>query len=71
MAGLPHFSSAKAAVQLYEPVYLNQFEVIIQPPVGVALPQGNGGRSLLIENVLSVVGRQKKMHRRVQQVLFP
>lgn len=56
MAGLPHFSSAKAAVQLYEPVYLNQFEVIIQPPTGVSLPQGNGGRSLLVENVLSVSG---------------
>lgn len=56
MAGLPHFSSAKAAVQLYEPVYLNQFEVIIQPPVGVTLPTGNGGRSLLVENVLSVSG---------------
>ena len=56
MAGLPHFTSAKAAVQLYEPVYLNQFEVIIQPPAGVALEQGNGGRSLLVENVLSVTG---------------
>ena len=56
MAGLPHFSSAKAAVQLYEPVYLNQFEVIIQPPVGVTLPAGNGGRSLLVENVLSISG---------------
>lgn len=56
MAGLPHFSSAKAAVQLYEPVYLNQFEVIIQPPAGVTLEQGNGGRSLLVENVLSVSG---------------
>lgn len=56
MAGLPHFNSAKAAVQLYEPVYLNQFEVIIQPPTGVSLPQGNGGRSLLVENVLSVSG---------------
>ena len=56
MAGLPHFTSAKAAVQLYEPVYLNQFEVIIQPPVGVANEQGNGGRTLLVENVLSVAG---------------
>lgn len=56
MAGLPHFSSAKAAVQLYEPVYLNQFEVIIQPPAGVSNPQGNGGRTLLVENVLSVAG---------------
>jgi len=56
MAGLPHFTASKAAVQLYEPVYLNQFEVIIQPPVGVALEQGNGGRTLLVENVLSVSG---------------
>ena len=56
MAGLPHFSSAKAAVQLYEPIYLNQFEVIIQPPVGVSNPVGNPGRSLLVENVLSVTG---------------
>jgi hypothetical protein len=56
MAGLPHFTSSKAAVQLYEPVYLNQFEVIMQPPVGVSLEQGNGGRSLLVENVLSVTG---------------
>jgi hypothetical protein len=56
MAGLPHFTSAKAAVQLYEPVYLNQFEVIIQPPTGVTNEQGNGGRTLLVENVLSVSG---------------
>jgi hypothetical protein len=56
MAGLPHFTSSKAAVQLYEPVYLNQFEVIIQPPAGVSLEQGNNGRSLLVENVLSVSG---------------
>lgn len=56
MAGLPHFNSAKAAVQLYEPVYLNQFEVIIQPPVGVSNPVGNPGRTLLVENVLSVSG---------------
>lgn len=56
MAGLPHFTSAKAAVQLYEPVYLNQFEVIIQPPAGVTNEQGNGGRTLLVENVLSVSG---------------
>jgi len=56
MAGLPHFNSSKAAVQLYEPVYLNQFEVIIQPPAAVYNPMGNGGRTLLVENVLSVSG---------------
>jgi hypothetical protein len=56
MAGLPHFSSSKAAVQLYEPVYLNQFEVLIQPPVAVSNPLGNAGRTLLVENLLSVSG---------------
>lgn len=56
MAGLPHFNSSKAAVQLYEPVYLNQFEVIIQPPTAVSNPAGNSGRTLLVENVLSVTG---------------
>jgi hypothetical protein len=56
MAGLPHFNSSKAAVQLYEPVYLNQFEVIIQPPTAVSNPMGNSGRTLLVENVLSITG---------------
>jgi hypothetical protein len=56
MAGLPHFSSAKAAVQLYDPVYLNQFELLIQPPVAVSNPLGNGGRTLMVENILSVTG---------------
>lgn len=54
MAGLSHFNSAKAAVSLYEPVYLNQFEVILQPPPAVFNPAGNGGRTLLIENLLSI-----------------
>ena len=56
MAGLPHFTSAKAAVSLYEPVYLNQFEVIIQPPAAVSNPAGNAGRTLLVENILSISG---------------
>ena len=56
MAGLPHFTSAKAAVSLYEPVYLNQFEVIIQPPAAVSNPSGNAGRTLLVENILSISG---------------
>jgi hypothetical protein len=56
MGGLPHFSSAKASTQLYEPVYLNQFEVLIQPPVAVSNPIGNAGRTLLVENILSISG---------------
>ena len=56
MAGLPHFTSSKAAVSLYEPVYLNQFEVIVQPPVGVSNPIGNAGRTLLVENITQITG---------------
>ena len=56
MAGLPHFTSSKAAVSLYEPVYLNQFEVLIQPPVGVSNPIGNAGRTLLVENITQITG---------------
>ena len=56
MAGLSHFNSAKAAVSLYEPVFLNQFEVILNPPPAVFNPAGNGGRSLLIENLISLSG---------------
>jgi hypothetical protein len=56
MAGLPHFTSSKAAVSLYEPVYLNQFEVIIQPPAAVSNPAGNAGRTLLVENIVSMSG---------------
>ena len=56
MAGLPHFTSAKAAVSLYEPVYLNQFEVIIQPPAAVSNPAGTAGRTLMVENVTQIGG---------------
>ena len=54
MAGLSHFTTAKAAVSLYEPVYLNQFEVILQPPAAVSNPAGNAGRSLLVENIVTI-----------------
>ena len=52
MAGLPHFRNSKAAVSLYEPLYLNQFEVLIQPPPAVSNPLGLANRTLLVENVL-------------------
>jgi hypothetical protein len=35
MAGLPHFTNSRAAINNFEPVYLNQFEVIINPPPGI------------------------------------
>jgi hypothetical protein len=53
MAGLPHFRNSKAAVSLYEPLYLNQFEVLIQPPPAVSNPLGLANRTLLVENLLS------------------
>ena len=56
MAGLSHFNSSKASVSLYEPAFLNQFEVILQPPPGVFNPAGNSGRTLLIENLLTLSG---------------
>lgn len=52
MAGLPHFRNSKAAVNLYEPLYLNQFEVLIQPPPAVSNPLGLANRTLLVENII-------------------
>lgn len=50
MAGLPHYSNSQAAINLFEPVYLNQFEVQIFPPAAV------GGGDLLLEHVKSISG---------------
>lgn len=35
MAGLPHYKNAHVAMEKWEPVYLNLFEVTIKPPAGV------------------------------------
>ena len=59
MAGLPHYTSSKASVNKFEPVFLNQFEVIITPPAAVVPPQGNPGNgNILLEQVKSVSGLQ-------------
>ena len=50
MAGLPHFTNSAAGVKLYEPVYLNQFEVLITPPAAVL------GGPILVEQVTSISG---------------
>jgi len=50
MAGLPHFNNSKSAMDRLEPVFLNQFEVLITPPAGV------GGGELLLQHVRSVSG---------------
>jgi hypothetical protein len=63
MAGLPHFSSAKAAVNKFEPIYLNQFEVLITPPAAVVPPQGNPGNgNILLEQVKSISGLQPDLN---------
>jgi len=57
MAGLPHFSSAKASVNKFEPVFTNQFEVMITPPSAVVAPRGNPNNgNILLEQVKSIDG---------------
>ena len=57
MAGLSHFTSAKAAVNKFEPVFTNQFEVLITPPASVVPPQGNPNNgNILLEQVKSIQG---------------
>jgi hypothetical protein len=51
MAGLPHWSNSRAATNYYEPVFLNQFEVIITPPAAIA-----ENVDLLVEHVVSIGG---------------
>jgi len=57
MAGLPHYTSSKAAVNKFEPVFMNQFEVLISPPAAVVAPQGNPNNgNILLEHVKSIEG---------------
>ena len=59
MAGLPHYSSSKATVNKFEPVFLNQFEVSITPPTGITIPVGNpGSANILLEQVTRISGLQ-------------
>ena len=50
MAGLPHYRNSKASMETFEPVYLSQFEITIQPPAGVT------DWALVMESVLKVSG---------------
>lgn len=57
MAGLPHFTNSKAGINNFEPVYLNQFEVLINPPSGiVAASTTFNGESILAQQVKSISG---------------
>lgn len=53
MAGLPHFKNSAAGPGKFEPLYLNQFEVIITPPPAIANKIGFGN-NLMLEHVLKV-----------------
>jgi hypothetical protein len=57
MAGLPHYTSAKASINKFEPVFTNQYEVMILPPTAVVVPQGNPNNgNILLEHVKSIEG---------------
>jgi len=57
MAGLPHFTNSKAAINYYEPVYLNQFEVLINPPSGIVDSATTfKGESILAQQVKAITG---------------
>ena len=57
MAGLPHFTNSAAGVKLYEPVYLNQFEVLITPPASVTLANTRfRGEGILTQQVKKISG---------------
>lgn len=59
MAGLPHYTSSKASVNKFEPVFLNQFEVTLTPPAPVGVAAGNPGNgNILLEQVTRVNGLQ-------------
>ena len=55
MAGLPHFKNSQAGPGRYEPIYLNQFEVIITPPPAVKGKVGFIG-NISLEHVKSITG---------------
>lgn len=50
MAGLPHYQNSLFGINKYEPVFLNQFEVLITPPAAVL------GGPILLEQVTSISG---------------
>lgn len=51
MPGLPHWDNSQASRNYYEPIFQNQFEVIITPPATITQ-----NVELLLEHVLKVEG---------------
>lgn len=58
MAGLPYWKNSTAAVNYYEPIYQNQFEVVLTPPAAIGGP--NVG--LLVEHVTKLSGLPEPNH---------
>lgn len=57
MSGLPHFTNSTAGIKLYEPVFLNQFEVLITPPASVTLANTRfRGEGILTQQVKKISG---------------
>jgi hypothetical protein len=52
MAGLPYWKNSTAATNYYEPVFQNQFEVILTPPAAI----GGNEAGLLVEHVTKLSG---------------
>lgn len=50
MAGLPHYKNAHVAMEKWEPVYLNLFEVLLKPPESV------DGWEWVMDNVTKISG---------------
>jgi hypothetical protein len=62
MAGLPHWDNSRAAINYYEPIFQNQFEVIITPPASISQDV-----DLLVEHVVSVDGLPEILPNLVEQ----
>jgi hypothetical protein len=53
MAGLPYWKNSKAATDYYEPIFQNQFEVVVTPPSAVS---SSPNFPLLVEHVKKITG---------------
>jgi hypothetical protein len=62
MAGLPHWDNSRAAINYYEPIFQNQFEVIITPPASISQDV-----DILVEHVVSVDGLPEILPNLVEQ----
>ena len=54
LMGLPHFKNSRAAMELYEPIYLNLYTIDIVFPAALGLSQQE--QNLTIENITKVGG---------------